>query len=413
MKNTLKKLLVLSGLVICATSSFASPVNVTNNINNPTHQQDGAMFSNDDEFAIQYRNNSNSTFYYDNDRGGVKDGRIDEDRWHYIGHGALKLHDKANFTVQLHTALTTKGAKRMVYLYIPITSGQNSGKYKQVAFMVWTPHSGNPSWKLGTSNPDNPMDEDAYDYYNFHYEIYSGENDGPFVGTKSWGLVDIQLEQGGGSPYLKIDTYYSFDPFSSMGSSKIANSQIIDTDRVQGKIVTLDDIQNKPQGSYRNSCRDAAGVRGWEHQSKTLKQECQNSEGKYNFISTLDYSSCAKDSTVSNNNGNLTCDQKRDSQMMTTSVKVDAPKGSYDFGQWKAGEYPVIYSPKEIHPFVTYNGKGYVACNGDTTAKDVPGKSDAWKEINGSLGNTCGYTVHSYKKQSTTPSVTKSAVSFW
>lgn len=102
-----------------------------------------------------------------------------------------------------------------------------------------------------------------------------------------------------------------------------------------------------------------------------------------------------------------------DAAKAAVAVKIPAPKGSYDFGQWKAGEYPVIYSPKEIHPFVTYNGKGYVACNGDTTAKDVPGKSEAWKEVNGSLGNTCGYTVHSYKKQSPTPSVAKSGVAFW
>jgi len=94
-------------------------------------------------------------------------------------------------------------------------------------------------------------------------------------------------------------------------------------------------------------------------------------------------------------------------------VSIPAPQGTYNFGQWKAGEYPVVYSPKEIHPFVTYNGKGYVACNSDTTAKDVPGKSDAWKEVNGTLGNTCGITVHSYKKQSTIPSVAKSNVSFW
>ena len=411
MKNTLKELLVLSGLVICATSSFANPVTTAaNNINDQTHQKVGAMFSNDDDFAIQYKNNSNSTFYYDNDRGGVKDGRIDEDRWHYIGHGALRPYDKANFTVDLHTALTTKGAKRMVYLYIPITSGQNSGKYKQVAFMVWTPHSGNPSWKLGTSNSDNPMDEDAYDFYNFHYEEYSGENDGPIVGFRSWGLIDIQLEQGSGSPYLKIDTYHSFD---AKEGDRIVNSQIIDTNRVQGKIMTLDDIQNKPQGSYRDTCQDGEGLRGWLYKTKTLRQVCKDSTGKYGHISALDYSSCARDSTVSNDNGHLVCDQKRDGQLMTAAVKIPAPKGSYDFGQWKAGEYPVIYSPKEIHPFVTYNGKGYVACSGDTTAKDVPGKSDAWKEVNGSLGNTCGVIAHSYKKQSPTPSVAKSALSFW
>lgn len=107
------------------------------------------------------------------------------------------------------------------------------------------------------------------------------------------------------------------------------------------------------------------------------------------------------------------CGAKSTLKATAPAVKIPAPKGTYDFGQWKAGEYPVVYSPQEIHPFVTYNGKGYVACNGDTTAKDVPGKSDAWKEVKGSLGNTCGYTVHSYKKQSTTPSVAKSAVSFW
>jgi|GEM_PF-2657713 len=99
--------------------------------------------------------------------------------------------------------------------------------------------------------------------------------------------------------------------------------------------------------------------------------------------------------------------------VLAAAAPVQAPQGTYNFGQWKAGEYPVIYSPKEVHPFVTYNGKGYVACSGDTTAKDVPGKSDAWKEVNGTLGNTCGYTVHSAKKQSTTPSIAKSGASFW
>lgn len=53
MKNTLKKLLILSGLVICATSSFASPVNATNNIDDPTHQKVGAIFLNDDGFGIE------------------------------------------------------------------------------------------------------------------------------------------------------------------------------------------------------------------------------------------------------------------------------------------------------------------------------------------------------------------------
>jgi len=99
--------------------------------------------------------------------------------------------------------------------------------------------------------------------------------------------------------------------------------------------------------------------------------------------------------------------------VLAAAAPVQAPQGTYNFGQWKAGEYPVVYSPKEMHPFVTYNGKGYVACSGDTTAKDVPGKSAAWKEVNGSLGNTCGYTVHSAKKQNTTPSIAKSGVSFW
>jgi len=92
---------------------------------------------------------------------------------------------------------------------------------------------------------------------------------------------------------------------------------------------------------------------------------------------------------------------------------AEVPTGTYNFGQWKAGEYPVVYSPKEVHPFVTYNGKGYVACNGDTTAKDIPGQSDAWKEVNGSLSNTCGVTIHSYKKQSTTPAIVKTGVAFW
>jgi len=103
----------------------------------------------------------------------------------------------------------------------------------------------------------------------------------------------------------------------------------------------------------------------------------------------------------------------RSANPVAAAAPVQAPQGTYNFGQWKAGEYPVVYSPKEVHPFVTYNGKGYVACNSDTTAKDVPGKSAAWKEVNGSLGNTCGYTVHSAKKQSTTPSIAKSGASFW
>lgn len=403
MKNTLKKLLILSGLIVCATSSFASPVNVVNNLNDPTHQKDGGIFLNADDFRIQYKNDSNTNFYYSNDQG-AKDATTE----HYQGNGSVSPHGHANFSTTLETSLTSKGAKRQVYLYIPIQSGVNNGRYKRVSFMVWTPHSGNPSWKLGTSNPGDPMDEDAYDFYNFHYEEDAGGNTGFFSGTKSWGVVQINLEQTGNNAYLKMITYR----YSKIDDRWISNTQIIDTDRVQGKIVSLDEIQNRPSGSYTTSCEDYPDTDAWYNGS--LLQRCRASNGSPH-TTWLDYKKeCAPGSTVSNDNGNLVCDQKRDGQLMATTVAIaKAPKGTYDFGQWKASEYPVVYSPKEIHPFVTYNGKGYVACNSDTTAKDVPGKSDAWKEVNGSLGNTCGVTIHSYKKQSTTPSVAKSAVSFW
>lgn len=403
MKNTLKKLLILSGLVICATSSFASPVNATNNIDDLTHQKVGAIFLNEDNFRIQYKNNSNGNFYYSNDQG-VKDATVE----HYQGNGFLKPNEHKNFSTTLETSLTSKGAKRQVYLYIPIISGSNAGKYKKVSFMVWTPHSGNPSWKLGTSNPDNPMDEDAYDSYSFHYDDEAGSNTGLFAQTKSWGVVQLNLEQSG----LKVITYR----YSNVDERFISNEQIIDTNRVQGTIVGSNDLPivgNKPVGSYTESCKDPLNknIKTWEN--GVLKQTCRTSSGG-EVHAVLNYGEkCVSGTAVSNAEGNLTCDRPRDGQIMAASVKADAPKGTYDFGQWKADEYPVVYSPQEIHPFVTYNGKGYVACNGDTSAKDVPGKSDAWKEVNGTLGNTCGYTVHSYKKQSTTPSVAKSAVSFW
>lgn len=362
MKNTLKKLLILSGLVICATSSFASPVNATNNIDDPTHQKVGAIFLNDDGFGIEYKNNTSQNFYYDNDQGH-KDAVIDNANYFYEGHGYVLPHGANYFSTLLSTSLTSKGAKRQVFLYLPITSGADKGKYKKISFMIWTPHSGNPSWKLGTCNMSDPMEEDDYCNYYYPFADYIASSRGMMSQKLSWGVVRVEMNQdNGGDPYFVVSVlndsseveYHARNPSEIHNETqwRMVNSQTINTNWVRGDIVNRDQLPGFPNQAFGNAPSNSI------------------------------------------------------------AASIPAPKGTYDFGQWKADEYPVVYSPKEIHPFVTYNGKGYVACNGDTTAKDVPGKSDAWKEVNGSLGNTCD-TVHSYKKQSTTPSIAKSAVSFW
>lgn len=346
MKNKLKKLLIIGSLALCAAQSFGATQKLI----------DGGSMSNYDDFEVEYKNNTHQPFYFDNDQGN--DGVLfnGPDKFFYAGHGYIPPNGAHEFLTALHTTWFSKGAKKQVFLYIPLTSGPNKGKYKKVSFMLWSPHSGNPSWKLGTCNMGNPMEEDDYCNYYYTYENYLEDQTSSIgIGGYRWGLVQVELDQDqGGEPYLKInaidDSSEKFDGDKS--KRRIINSQSISTGWVRGDIVTKDQLP----------------------------------EAQMHAIATGE------------NNKVL---------------DIPAPKGTYDFGQWKAGEYPVVYSPKEIHPFVTYNGKGYVACNGDTTAKDVPGKSDVWKEVNGSLGNTCGYTVHSYKKQSTTPSVAKSAVSFW
>lgn len=345
MKNKLKKLLIIAGLSACVSQSFA------------------AVFVNNDGFGIEYKNNTNLNFYYDNDQGH-KDALIDEGEYFYEGHGYVPPHGANYFSTLLTTTLTSKGAKRQVFLYLPITSGTDKGRYKKISFMLWTPHSGNPSWKLGTCNMSEPMEEDDYCNYYYPFDHFVTEMGGVSAKDRGWGLVRIEMNQDNdGQPYFVVNTINdssNVENYQRSQRSKFnkerwsrVNSQTINTNWIRGDIVNQDQLPRNP-------------------------------------------------SQVS---GNTSFDQ--------LVVSISAPKGTYDFGQWKAGEYPVVYSPKEIHPFVTYNDKGYVACNSDITAKDVPGKSEAWKEVNGSLANTCGYTVHSYKKQSATPSIAKSGLTFW
>ncbi len=337
MKAILKKLIIIAGLALCATSSYAEI-----------------------QFQVIYKNNStNHNFYFNNDLGSNAAITMKDDceydkhtnqpyKCFYAGHGYVHSGGLDYFNTSLTSSIFSAGAKKVALLYIP--DQNNSDLYKKVAFMLWAPVVGSEEWKLGSMYMNDIMSENGY-YHGYNYSF-------PSVSINQYAAytIEITLENNN---QLTIKTYdeYNYpnlhDPDDHTKIGNPMNVQYIDTNYVAG--VWVDSTQ-LPEAEMTAVNPNAA------------------------------------------------------------SKQIQAPQGTYNFGEWKKGsEYPVIWSPKESHPFVTYNGKGYVACAADTKANDIPGQSAAWTEINQNdkLATVCGAVNRSTKKQSVVPTTGGASLSFW
>ncbi len=381
MKNTLKKLLIAAGICVASTSAFAENI-----------------------FLVQVDNTSNHAIKINwSHESRSWDEKFVENA------GAIPMSGETIVNPNMRAAASTAdsytwGNPDMKYFSITVQDPGNPSRGKKYVFGISNEH--NPLMNFSTgflkihdgNHHNNHKIVIKYNGTNFDMEVRNTDNYG--YNSCDWDSA-VCWQNFAEHDTKSLNEMVSYDdnvpaaasqPVPGTWSIGAGNCSMIPqwnptaTYSKSGTIVTYNNLVYKNDWWTKNEKPGTSDSRGgyvWKKQS-----DCKITGG-------APYSASLIPSATS------------------VPATVPAPKGTYDFGQWKAGEYPVVYSPKEIHPFVTYNGKGYVACNGDTAAKDVPGKSDAWKEVNGTLGNTCGYTVHSYKKQSTTPSVAKSAVSFW